>query len=31
MTKPPNGGLKWGVSVWFVLWVILKNAKIRPK
>lgn len=31
MTKPPNGGVKWGgLSVWVVLWVILKNAKIRP-
>lgn len=27
MTKPPNGGLKWGgLSVW----VVLKNAKNRP-
>lgn len=33
MTKPPNGGgVKMrGLSVWVVLWVILKNAKIRPK
>ncbi len=31
MTKPPSGGLKWGLSVWVILWVILKNAKIRPK
>ncbi len=25
MTKPPNGGLK--LSVWVVLWVILKTLK----
>lgn len=31
MTKPPNGGLKWGLSVWVVLWIILKNAKNHLK
>lgn len=28
MTKPPNGGVKMGdLSVWVVLWVILKTLK----
>ncbi|ADO06475.1 hypothetical protein HPPC_01130 [Helicobacter pylori PeCan4] len=27
---PPNGVRMGGLSVWVVLWVILKNAKIRP-
>ncbi|WP_162968703.1 hypothetical protein [Helicobacter pylori] len=32
MTKPPNGGVKMeGLSVWVVLWIILKNAKNRLK
>lgn len=29
MTKPPKGVKIGGLSVWVVLWVILKNAKIR--
>ncbi len=27
MTKPPKGVKMGGLSVWVVLWVILKNAK----
>ncbi|EKQ71942.1 hypothetical protein HMPREF1391_01167 [Helicobacter pylori GAM100Ai] len=27
MTKPPNGGLKWGVKRLVILWAILKMLK----